>query len=270
MSTLNRQLNLALFPLDIVYADPEANLSQLRDIISRVRSGCDLLVLPELFTTAFVADGEEALRIAEPADDAADRTLATLRELSRKYNMAICGSYLKTDADGRPANRCVLMEPSGEYHSYFKHHLFCLSKESKVYGSGPVQSPVARYRGWNICMAVCYDLRFPAWLRNLKLRYDLLVIPANWPDSRSYAWHHLLIARAIENQAVVAGADRSGSDKFGDYSPEMCQVYDFMGQPVGQRDKASGLVYAIVDKQSLDEYRQRIPFWTDADDYRFV
>ena len=89
--------------------------------------------------------------------------------------------------------------------------------EHKVFASGDKQPPVVRYRGWNISLIVCYDLRFPVWCRNNRQSYDLMLVPANWPSSRGYAWKHLLIGRAIENQAVYVGANRGGSDDFGDY-----------------------------------------------------
>ena len=95
----------------------------------------------------------------------------------------------------------------------------------------------------------------------------MLLIPANWPDSRSYAWSHLLIARAIENQAVVVGADRSGTDDYGCYDG-LSEVYDFMGKPVGVLSD-SGIIYATLLKDKLEQYRRRFPFYKDADNYRF-
>ncbi len=60
-------------------------------------------------------------------------------------------------------------------------------------------------------MSICYDLRFPVWNRwTDEAPYDLLVIPANRPDAREFAWRNLLLARAIENQAYVAGVQPSG------------------------------------------------------------
>jgi predicted amidohydrolase len=35
---------------------------------------------------------------------------------------------------------------------------------------------------------------------------------ANWPAPRSLHWQSLLVARAIENQAYVAGCNRVGTD----------------------------------------------------------
>jgi predicted amidohydrolase len=67
---------------------------------------------------------------------------------------------------------------------------------------------VFEWRGWRILPLVCYDLRFPVWSRNLN-DYDLALYVANWPAPRSLHWQSLLVARAIENQAYVAGCNRS-------------------------------------------------------------
>ena len=99
--------------------------------------------------------------------------------------------------------------------------------------------PVIRYRGWNISLVICYDLRFPVWCRNVNNRYDMLIVPANWPSARGYAWRQLLIARAIENQAVIVGADRSGCDDYGDYE-YMSYVFDPSGHEIAPCDKSDG------------------------------
>ncbi|MDE5643791.1 MAG: nitrilase family protein [Muribaculaceae bacterium] len=262
--TFNNRLKIAVFPLDIKQSQQQENIEACRIALAKIEPDTDLVILPELFTTGFIADRDEALAKAEPYDDSNDHTLRQLAAMASDINAAICGSYLKLDPEGRPANHAVFMEPSGEYDVYYKHHLFGLSRESEFYGAGDKEPPVIRYRGWNISMVICYDLRFPTWCRNRNLKYDLLLIPANWPDSRRYAWEHLLIARAIENQAIVAGADRSGSDEYGVYPPEMSAVYDFMGYQAGTLS-ADGFIYATLHKDRLEQFRRRFPFYKDAD-----
>lgn len=113
-------------------------------------------------------------------------------------------------------------------------------------------------------MAICYDVRFPVWLRNTGNKYDLLVIPANWPDKRQYAWEHLLKARAIENQAYVIGANRSGEDSFGKYD-KSTYIIDYMGQSVGENKGA--FTIAELSKSSLEKIREHFPVWKDADEF---
>jgi predicted amidohydrolase len=78
---------------------------------------------------------------------------------------------------------------------------------------------VFEFQGWKIAPFICYDLRFPAWIRKTLLQ-DRTEIPqcllfvANWPSARIPAWDALLKARAIENQAYVVGVNRIGNDKW--------------------------------------------------------
>lgn len=259
---------MAAIPLNVAWTDVEENMHSVLRQLELLPRDTDVAVLPELFSTGFLTDTDTLHRFAEPADSSP--TLARLKKWARKFNFAITGSLLIKDGD-KPVNRGFFIEPSGECTFYDKRHLFCLSAEHDLLQGGKDSIPVVRFRGWNIALAVCYDLRFPVWLRNTSCRYDLLVLPANWPDSRVYAWEHLLIARAIENQAYVIGANRSGTDDGGQYSPDSTLIYNYLGKPVGaELSEGSDIRIAELDGERLIAFRQRFPAWRDADKFRYL
>ena len=258
---LNPTFTAVALPLDIVWADREANLRALGDALDRIPAGVDLVVLPELFTTGFIND--PALLTSLPETNNGE-TMEAVRRLAARHNCALAGSFLAKTAH-QVFNRGFFIEPSGDETFYDKRHLFSLSSEAKVYTPGTRPMPVVRFRGWNIAMIVCYDLRFPVWCRNKEQEYDALIVPANWASARGYAWRQLLIARAIENQAYVVGANRGGSDDYGDYSG-MTYIFDSMGQPVGQPlTGTDGAVIATFSRENIDEWRRRFPAAKDAD-----
>ena len=190
-----KTLKIAVLSSDIVWADREENLFITEKTLSRLEKGIDIAVLPELFNIGFVDTPELIERLSEDSSDSS--TILKLKEWSHKYNCAIAGSLLIKEGE-KYFNRAFFVEPSGETTFYDKKHLFRIGNESRYYNAGSKTIPIIRFRGWNIALAVCYDLRFPAWLRNQRSHsYDLLIIPANWPQKREYAWRHLLIARAI-------------------------------------------------------------------------
>ncbi|MDE7442679.1 MAG: nitrilase family protein, partial [Muribaculaceae bacterium] len=228
---MNDSVNIAVIPLDIALADKNKNLDAVTTIVRSLRSDVDVVVLPELFSTGFISD---AALTSELAESNSGNTIATLTRLAAECNLAICGSFLACTA-GSHYNRGFFIEPSGETTWYDKHHLFSLSCETKLLDRGEVVPPLVRFRGWTFSFIVCYDLRFPAWCRNVNQRYDIMLVPANWPVSRRYAWEHLLIGRAIENQAYYIGADRGGTDDYGCYD-DMTMAFDYMGMPVGHCD----------------------------------
>lgn len=271
---MNNQLKIAALSLPIVWADKQANLQAVAEAMAQLEPDTDLVVLPELFTTAFVADEGRYASLAE--DAAHGPTAKALAALAARHHMAIAGSVMTTGAhphggdggDGGVANTAFFIEPSGECAFYDKRHLFALSPEARQFTAGRRHAPVVRYRGWNIAMAVCFDLRFPVWCRNRHLAYDVMLVPANWPQARRYAWEHLLIARAIENQAYWVGANRSGSDDYGLYDG-MTLAFDPMGQPAG-RDAMAGSVavtYVEAARQVVDDARRRMPVDRSADDF---
>lgn len=253
-------LVVAAIDLDISAGKKDDNLARASEAIASLSPETDIAVLPELFTTAFIPDKAQCAALAEDNDG---QTMQWARDTARKCGMAIAGSFLAQES-GQLFNRAFFTEPNGDTIFYDKRHTFSIGRESEIISRGERQAPVARFRGWNIALSVCYDIRFPVWMRNDGLKYDLMLVPANWPDSRAFAWEHLLQARAIENQAYVVGANRSGSDPFGSYT-DMSRIYDYQGRPIGERSGAS--THAALSMDSLQKYRSAMPVSRDADDF---
>lgn len=256
-------LNVALLPLNIRWAEKQSNLDDVATSLTVLPASTDLLVLPELFSTGYCDDPQLMRDMAEPVDGP---TMSLVRTWAARYNIAVAGSYLALEGDGI-YNRGFFVEPSGDTTYYDKKHLFSLSSESSIFRAGTTHIPVVRFRGWNIAMIICYDLRFPVWCRSRNYRYDLLLVPANWPQSRGYAFEHLLIARAIENQCAVAGCDRGGSDQYGDYDG-LSQIFDGRGMPVGELN--GPFVYAALRRDKLESYRRHFPISRDSDEFEIV
>lgn len=255
-------LNVAIISLDIAWADRDENLLNTEKLLRKLRQGTDLVVLPELFSTGFVQDHSVFPTLAETLSGP---TLTAVSRWSRIFNLAIAGGLLFKHGN-KIFNRGFLIDPSGEEYYYDKRHLFSLSAESEVFTQGEEEPFVARYRGWNLSLIVCYDLRFPVWCRNKSHRYDAMLVPANWANSRQYAWSHLLIARAIENQAYYVGANRGGSDDLGKYGGS-AMIVDGLGKPISEVDEKTGIIYATLNKDILEEQRRKFPAGRDADDF---
>lgn len=261
------KFKIASIPLRMVWADRDENLANVGRIMSALQPDSDLVVLPELFSTGFLQDIDVIRSLAEDNDGP---TMRTVSKLASDHNVAIGGTFLCIE-EGRVYNRGFIVEPSGERYFYDKRHLFSLSAEHSVFTQGTELPKAVRYRGWNLSMIVCYDLRFPAWCRNRDASslYDIMIVPANWPTSRGFAWRQLLSARAIENQAIYVGANRDGCDDYGDYT-DTTFIVNPLGLTISQKDASSGIYYAEVDKSELEMIRQKLPFGNDADDFELA
>lgn len=259
---LDTKLNIALLPLEITWRNKEANFTKLKSALEKLHPDTDLLVLPETFSTGYIT-GPDKEAVRKYAERNTGETISYLRSLSNQYGIAIAGSFI-ADSGGSLYNRAFFIEPSGEETFADKRHLFTMAGEHEVFSPG-FSKMVVRYRGFNLAMAICYDLRFPVWCRNVNNQYDALIVVANWPDVRIGAWNMLLPARAIENEAYCIGVNCKGEDessfKYGGYA----NVYDFKGKDISIELDNSPFIYAQLDLEALQRFRKKFPAWADAD-----
>lgn len=256
-------LNVCLFPMNIKWGDKEENLNNLKKAVAGVHPGTDLLILPEMFSTGFITGDKETVR--ELAERNTGPTVDLLKQLAAEKGLAIAGSFI-ADTGGSLFNRAFFIDSYGETDFADKRHLFTMAGEHNVFSQGDSRLNV-RYRGWNISMVVCYDIRFPVWCRNVDNKYDLLIAVANWPKSRIDAWNQLLKARAIENLAYVCGVNCKGIDSNGYEYDGASATLDYIGKDITMRHPDSPYCYASLSHEKLVNFRKKFPAWNDADKF---
>ncbi len=257
-----RNLKVALIPLDVVIGDKKQNLKHLIGRLENIACDTDLIVLPEAFSTGYVADKAFLMEMAEDNDGP---TMSQIHDVCEKYGFAICGGFIAT-SNCQLYNRGFFVEPGGETNFYDKRHLFSMGHEDQLLSQGMSHSPIIRFRSWNIKMAICYDIRFPVWNRNIANQYDALIVPANWAHSRLYAWKHLLMARAIENQSYVLGCNREGADGYGQYERGDSFIFNHWGVNVADYHD-DGTIYGVLDADKITRDRDKFSPWRDSDSF---
>lgn len=265
-----RNLKVSLVQGDTRWHDPEGNRTCYGGLIEPLAGQTDLVVLPETFTSGF---SNEAIAHAE---DMQGPTLDWLRGMAHRLDAAVTGSVqLRTaGAQGQGVyNRMLFVTPDGEVRHYDKRHLFRYANEHERYAAGG-ERLVVTWRGWRILPQVCYDLRFPAWVRNRHdaaaeggMEYDLAVFVANWPSPRRHAWRTLLRARAIENLACCIGVNRVGEDGNGHAYAGDSVVLDPLGMALVELGAQVQVVTTTLDARQLLEHRRHFPAWMDADPF---
>lgn len=252
-------MKVAVIQSKLYWELPEKNLEQFEQKLLAVEPNTRLVLLPEMFTTGF------SMNPAELAEKQQGRTLEWMKTMATRYGFALASSYI-AEADGKYFNRMVFAYPQGEVGIYDKRHLFRMAKEDEHYTAG-TQRVIVNYEGWRILLAVCYDLRFPVWLRN-RNDYDLMVLVANFPERRRYAWNALLVARAIENQAYVAACNRVGTDGNQINHTGDSQIIDPMGQIIAMaKPNSEEIIYSTLDMNYLNSVRKSFPVHLDADSF---
>ncbi|MFT5048695.1 MAG: omega-amidase [Chlamydiales bacterium] len=252
-------LNVTIVQADLQWHDASGNRDHFEGVIDGLGDPGDLILLPEMFTTGFTTEAEAQ---AERSDGP---SVTWMRRIAAERQACLAGSLIIED-EGRFYNRFILMRPDGSSVTYDKRHLFSVAGEDRDFAAG-TELITFELGGFRICPLICYDLRFPVWSRN-RDSYDLLIFVANWPTARHLAWETLIRARAIENQAFVAGVNRVGTDGNGHPYGGGSAVIDFLGHDLANLGDEVGVATAALDMSGLTRFRSRFPFHRDADDFQ--
>jgi len=250
-------LNIALAQVE-GNPEPEENLITARKFAVEASSkGADILVFPEMF----MALPQKRDSLAEVAETADGHFCKSLGELALEYNLFIvAGLWEKIPESRLVKNAAVIISPNGKILTvYRKLHLFnALNvRESDTMMQGDELPEIVNIKGFNITLAICYDLRFPELFRNLAFRgADLVIVPSGWYAGllKEDHWLTLLRARAIENTFYVAGANLTGSLFCG-----RSTVFDPFGVPKASAGEGTELLSVQIESGRIDEVRSKLP-----------
>ncbi|MDP7163280.1 MAG: carbon-nitrogen family hydrolase [Phycisphaerae bacterium] len=250
-------MNIVCVQFDITWEDPPSNYAKVSDLLdaAEVHRG-DLVLLPELFAVGFT------MNTTGVAEEPEGPTFGFLAELAGRWGVYVLGG-LATSSGGVVRNEAVLLAPDGrELARYGKMHLFSPAQEADHYAPGQ-QIAVAQVRGLDVAPAICYDLRFPEFFRTATRQgAELFAVIANWPASRQEHWLALLRARAIENQAYVAGVNRCGRDPNVTYAGGSI-IIGPRGEILAQAQEHEGIIRAAAEDEALRVWRRDFPVLKD-------
>jgi predicted amidohydrolase len=250
-----RKLKIALAQLAVAEGACAANWRAARAALERAGAGeADLVVLPEMWLTGYAYR-----RLAELAKRTPD-SLHKVGALARKNGFFVVGSWAEPGSDGHLHNTAFLVGPDGRVRArYRKVHLFGPMKEDRHFVRGRSVAVVETEIG-TIGLALCYDLRFPELSRKLALAgAELLLFPAQWPETRLGHFHTLLAARAIESQVFTAGVNRAGRSaaiQFGGGST----VIGPRGEVLAHLDGDAGYAEVDLDLDQVAAARESVSY----------
>ncbi len=248
---------LSLLQTDILWADPQANVHHVEQLIASLPHA-DLYILPEMWATGFIMQPEG---VAEREADSV--ALRWMKRTAAERSCALCGSLAIQTADGLYRNRHYFVTPEGVCH-YDKRHLFSYGHEDEAYVAGQ-ERVIVEWCGVRFLLQTCYDLRFPVWSRyGWAGEYDAIIYVANWPRARRQAWEVLTRARAIENQCFVLAVNRVGQDAVGHYEGGSVAI-DALGNTLAECKNTEASQMVTLSIQELQEVRRRYRFLSDSD-----
>ena len=253
--------------------DPAANLAVTQMMIrDAAAQGAKFVLTPEV-TNCISTSRKHQNAVLQLEED--DKTLAALCIEAKELDIwLLIGSLgLQTgDADGRFANRSILIDPQGEIIArYDKIHMFDVDisesetwRESDGYRPG-AQAVVADTPFAKIGMSICYDMRFPMLYQSLATAgAQIITVPAAFsPVTGAAHWHALLRARAIETGCFVlapaqTGTHASAANKTRDTYGHSLAVNPW-GEVLIDAGEAPGVYMFDLNMEQCAQTRARVP-----------
>ena len=258
-------MKVALVQTDIVWNDPDANIKRCQTLADgALKDGAELIIFPEMFTCGF----------SKPTGDLAHKSYESgvqfLNQLTQRHGVCAIGSLPQPTSSSKIFNTAVVCKPDGTTEQYNKMHLFANGGETDPYKAGDATLTTS-IKNIRCSVFICYDLRFPLPFYHLAEKTDLFVIVANWPSPRREHWLTLLRARAIENQAYVAGVNRTGNDPGLGYSGDSV-LFAPDGTQLTELTTQEGAIMCDIDAEKVAEWRKSFSAVRDrrSEVYRYL
>ncbi|WP_100489045.1 carbon-nitrogen family hydrolase [Sporolactobacillus pectinivorans] len=252
-------MKMVLMQLDIAFGEPEKNIRHAEKLMREtLREKTDVMILPELWTT-----GYDLKNLDHTADAEGEKIKKIAGAWARNMNAnVIAGSIAQKTESGIFNTLFVFNREGTRIKEYSKAHLFRLMNEEKFLEAGK-QDGLFMIDDIPAAGFVCYDIRFPEWIRKHVLSgARLLFIPAEWPKPRLDHWRTLLTCRAIENQAYVIACNRAGSDPDNVFAGHSMVISPW-GEILAEAGEEETVLTVDIDLSAVDTIRSRIPIFED-------
>ncbi|MCF6094962.1 carbon-nitrogen family hydrolase [Microaerobacter geothermalis] len=256
---MEKSIKVALCQIDVALGEPAFNALKVKEGVEKsVKNGAKAVIFPELWNTGYDLDG-----IPLSADWEGEETTSLLSSLARKHRLTIIGGSVAERKEDGIYNTSFVFSPDGKkVAEYRKIHLFRLMNEEKYLKAGN-KITLFNIEGIKASIAICYDIRFPEWIRKMALEgSQILFVPAEWPHPRLHHWRQLLIARAIENQMYVVACNRVGEEGETIFCGHSMVISPW-GEVIVEGKQKEEVIYAELDMTLVDRVRGEIPVFQD-------
>lgn len=269
---MSKKLRVGLIQMPVVLGDREKNQQTVTDWMNEYYRPADqttALALPELWDVGYALDS-----VGRLADSGAELARDFLGALARKHGCWFTGGSVMVESGGRYYNRSLVLNPRGELVTHYdKVHLVpFITVEDGVFemGSDPCVYDLDGVTAGNV---ICYDIRFPEWVRIYALRgVEILFVCSQWTRGRMELLETMIRAHSIENMfytVVVNNCGLSGEIDFGGGSlisdPNGAVAAKCSGEADGRlaeldlSEVAANRQYLkVIEKRRPDLYRELI------------
>ncbi|WP_022669535.1 nitrilase-related carbon-nitrogen hydrolase [Hippea alviniae] len=256
-------MRVAVGQMQVIAGDVDKNFSKGIELIKQAKDEkCELILLPEVWTTGFLFKKLKELSKTTP------EILKEIKAISN--DICICGSYVVDDKESDKVFNIFYAIKDGKIiFEYRKTMLFGSTGEDKYFRNGGFkQKNTFIIDNTTIGVSICYELRFPEFFRKAALNGAVVYLhPAIWPETRLEHWNTLTKARAIENQLFLLtsnGVGMSGKWKLAGYST----IFNGWGEILTTAQKSEGIFTADLNIDEVKKIREQLPSLVDSKIFR--
>lgn len=213
-------------------------------------------IFPE-YAMGVPQDGLSRSYVLENAEPLSGEFVAKILEKTlQKQSSAVFTVFLK---ENRAVYNAAILAETGKIRAVYKKiHLFDAFgyKESELFSSGR-KLAIAELGGFNVGLAVCFDLRFPELFRAMAYRgVNLFIVPSAWykGDHKLGQWRVLVLARAHENTSYLVAVNQTNPLFIGHSMVASPLAYAL--REVGQEQTSFSVV---LDRKEIQEARKSVP-----------
>ncbi|MBI3073690.1 MAG: acyltransferase [Deltaproteobacteria bacterium] len=190
--------------------------------------GAKIVVLPELFTSAYFCQRPDDRAALETAEEIPGPTTAAIANMARESRVVLIGgSVFERATDGTRFNTCVVFGPDGSpLGTYRKTHIpeDILYHEQHYFSPGDTGVVVVDTPHGRIAPLICYDQWYPEAARLAALAgAEIIVYPtaigtiddaveANITGDWEQMWRAAQVGHAACNNVFVAAVNRVGRE----------------------------------------------------------
>lgn len=260
-------------------ANKEKNIAEATQWVRKAAAaGADWILLPEVFTYIGPYEG-----IYENGEDDNGALVQALSKLAKELSIVLfAGSFGERPGasesvalEGRTGHRrvyntsYVFGRDGQKLGKYRKTHPFNLMDakgqplycESDGFLSGD-SLVTLEVDGYNVGLAICYDLRFPRLFERLAKDkpLDVILLPSAFTTQTGMDhWEILIRARAIEQQAYVYASNQVGESSPGKSCYGHSMIVDPWGYVLANTGGTAGIALAEISLERIAAVRARLP-----------
>lgn len=266
---------IGLAQTDILWENVEENKKRAEEFFQKAKENhVELLLFPEMSLTGFSMNVEKTTKDWE-------EQVEFFRERSLYYEMTVVfgcavpvndqqelfsvhGERKEREEETEKKNyenHLFVIENGRIRMDYRKIHPFTYGQEGEYFQGGK-QIITMEWEKTTLGAFICYDLRFPEIFQISSEDSAIIVVIANWPETRIRQWDCLLQARAIENQCFIAGVNRTGKGGGLSYNGHSA-LYGPTGERMTVLCEEESLLIGDVDVEEVRKLREAFPVKKD-------